>query len=271
MKPAPLVIALSALLCTAAGSVLASQYAARVVTGRFVHPLTRLQRLCDEHSIELIFEPDAFPIEQRHPLIECDYAEEDEINEFAAVLVTELEIYPPRFMAATELRRIVICDRLTRGDAKPGAMVDLSNDTLYFDVLAFGWSPRRERMAIHHELFHIVDYRDDGIIYDDAEWKNLNPSSFQYGEGGKDYLKQLPYPFPAVRTPGFISGYSKSGVEEDKAEIYARLIVRHDYVELRAREDPVIRAKVKMMKSLLIHFSSDMGPQFWDAARRAPR
>ena len=30
------------------------------------------------------------------------------------------------------------------------------------------------RKVIHHEFFHVIDYCDDGLLYEDDGWKSLN-------------------------------------------------------------------------------------------------
>lgn len=48
-----------------------------------------------------------------------------------------------------------------------------------------------------------------------------------------------------------------------KAEVFTSLIVDYAYVQQRANEDPVIRAKVEAMKALLRLFTDEMDVQFW--------
>jgi hypothetical protein len=71
--------------------------------------------------------------------------------------------------------------------------------------------------------------------------------------------------------PGFLNHYSTTGVEEDKAEIFANLIVRTSHLERVILTDPVLDAKVKRMKKMLQDFSSDVDDSFWKLAKELPR
>ena len=70
---------------------------------------------------------------------------------------------------------------------------------------------------------------------------------------------------------GFLNYYSTTGVEEDKAEVFANLIVDPAYVENRIKNDAVLRAKVKMMQKLLRSFCPDVNAAFWKRVRLMKR
>jgi hypothetical protein len=188
----------------------------------------------------------------------------DMVVEYAPLLIEELGIYPRGFVRRTKLHRVVLCTDLRVDEHPRGAAPDFLNHVLYLDVCASVGPIRHRRKCIHHELFHIVDYEDDGVLYDDEEWKRLNPAGFRYGPGGAEYRDVYSFVyFPYEDIPGFLNEYSTYGVEEDKAEVFAALILERDYVEWRLKTDPVIRDKVEFMKDLLLHFSCDMGEEFW--------
>jgi hypothetical protein len=66
------------------------------------------------------------------------------------------------------------------------------------------------------------------------------------------------------RFPGFLNHYSTTGVEEDKAEFFANLMVEPDYVLRRAAEDRVIQAKVLRMRELMADFCDQIEEEFRD-------
>ena len=57
--------------------------------------------------------------------------------------------------------------------------------------------------------------------------------------------------------------YAMSGVEEDKAELFAHMMVEPDLVAGRAKNDSHLRAKVERMRELLEEFSPKMDAAFW--------
>jgi len=127
------------------------------------------------------------------------------------------------------------------------------------------------RSVIHHEFFHIIDYRDDGELYADRRWMDLNPVEFQYGSGGKNAQDDSSASLMTSDRPGFLNSYSRTGVEEDKAEVFANMIVNGGLLAGRASTDPVLRAKMERMKELLAKFCPEIDDTFWEAARRVER
>jgi hypothetical protein len=71
--------------------------------------------------------------------------------------------------------------------------------------------------------------------------------------------------------PGVLNHYSTTAVEEDKAEVFANLIVDSKYVANRAKKDRVLSAKVERMKELLVAFCPEMNDKFWEAAGKMKR
>jgi len=84
----------------------------------------------------------------------------------------------------------------------------------------------------------LIDYHDDGAVYHDRQWAALNP-------------------------PGFLNHYSTTGVEEDKAEMFANLIVDPAHVSRRTKKDRVLKVKAKRMKRLFVAFCPRMNAKFW--------
>ncbi len=71
--------------------------------------------------------------------------------------------------------------------------------------------------------------------------------------------------------PGFLDYYATTGVEEDKAELFANMIVDAAYVAERAKTDRVLRVKVQALKKLLARFCPEVNDAFWTAAAALDR
>jgi len=67
-----------------------------------------------------------------------------------------------------------------------------------------------------------------------------------------------------IRLPSHLTSYATSGVEEDKAEIFAHMMTEYAVIGKRAATDTVIRQKMSLMKTLLVKFCPDMDETFWD-------
>ncbi len=66
--------------------------------------------------------------------------------------------------------------------------------------------------------------------------------------------------------PGFLNHYSTTGVEEDKAEIFANLMVSPDVMRSWANTDKILAAKIQAMHDLLEEFCPELNGEFWSKA-----
>ncbi len=107
--------------------------------------------------------------------------------------------------------------------------------------------------------------------YRDSRWEGLNPTGFRYGTGGVNAQGDAWGSLISDKRPGFLNTYSTTGVEEDKAELFANLIVLGKLLAERAQSDPVLKAKIERMKELLQDFCADIDDQFWIDANKVER
>jgi hypothetical protein len=63
--------------------------------------------------------------------------------------------------------------------------------------------------------------------------------------------------------PGFLNQYSTTAVAEDKAEVFAFMIVEPKYVDAKVQTDPFLKAKVARMRELLADFCPEVHRAFW--------
>jgi hypothetical protein len=225
--------------------------------------------IAQEFGVE-VRDDQRFPVTTHHGLIGGSQAGKGDVDRYRTILETEFLRYPPALIRQIRLRRIVLCRELSFAGQNRSAIPDFEHDTLYFDVVAGGHDRTYQRRAIHHELFHIIDYEDDGELDSDARWAKLNPPTFRYGRGGEHMLSDAWSGVPWDR-PSFLNKYSTSGIEEDKAEIFAYMVTEIGFIEKRAVSDDAIRKKMSAMKVLLSDFCPDMNESFWKRAASVPR
>jgi uncharacterized protein (TIGR02996 family) len=151
------------------------------------------------------------------------------------------------------------------------ALGDPAPRLVYADWLEERGDRRAEYLRLTSRLTDLpAAYRDDGQIYADPGWLALNPPGFRYGRGGWAALGDpARTDDPTDRVPGFLTGYSTASVEEDKAEVFAYLMVHPEYVAGRADRDPVLRAKTARMRALLSAFCPSADARFWETVKRA--
>lgn len=238
------------------------------IQARALDAFGELAKIEKAYDIEILTTNLNFPVKSTYGMIDGIRANRKELESYVKLFVPEFTIYVPIFVTESRLKRIVLCDGLTFAGQRRNAVPDFEHDTLYLDVSRGSYNKAYLRKVLHHEFFHIIDYRDDGSVYEDQGWSSLNPLTFRYGSGGTNAQDQEDSSILTDKIPGFLNYYSTTGVEEDKAEVFANLIVAPAYVKNRMKNDAVLRAKVKMMKELLRKFCPDINDAFWEKATK---
>lgn len=210
----------------------------------------------------------AFPVKCSYGEIGGKDADRDDLDEYIGLFAKEFSFYPPALVKRTKLTTVVLCRDLSFAGQLRSAIPDFEHDTLYLDVSRAKDNKTYQRKVLHHEFFHIIDYEDDGSVYEDKDWAALNPPGFKYGDGGKNAQENRETSVLTDKYPGFLNHYSTTGVEEDKAEIFTHLFVDAAYLDGRSAQDPVLAKKVKAMKHLLAKFCPDMNDEFWRKVRK---
>jgi len=228
----------------------------------------KLRALEGRCSITIEWRSVEFPVETTHGSIDGSHLEVDEFRAYASLFVSEFQVYPPPFVRKCGLQRVVLCKDLAFNGQLRTAVPEFGTNTLYLDGVRGQSAPNYQRTVIHHEFFHMLDYRDDGQLYRDDRWTALNEDGFSYGPGGASVQDDPSQSQFIVSPAGFLTRYSTAGVEEDKAELFAHLIVNPHTVAQRKAKDRILKAKVSMMKTLLNNFSCEMDEDFWSGIRQ---
>lgn len=195
--------------------------------------------------------------------LEADPPELADWISYAHILSTELERYPAQIFARCGVKRIVLCANLQiSGQARTGT-ANFDHLDLYFDVARGRHDRQYVRRVIHHEIFHLIDYTDDGSVYEDPNWSALNLPDFGYGQGGARSQEDGRSSLLDNSLTGFLNKYSMSGVEEDKAELFGFMLVAPDVVNSQVALDHVLARKVTAMRDLLARFCPDADEKIW--------
>ncbi len=230
-----------------------------------------LDSLGKNYGIRIVTASPRFPVEMNTGKIDGSAAAKTEVESYAALFAFEWSFYPPELVRKTRLKSVVFCKDLTFAGQRRTAVPDFEHNVLYLDVVRGRNNDRYKRKVIHHEFFHVIDLRDDDHLYEDERWAKLNPSGFKYGPGGINLQNDPTVTDPKKDTPGFLNRYATSGVEEDKAEVFAHLMVEPKEMADRAAKDKYLRAKIERMKELLSSFTPRAGADFWKKVENAER
>jgi hypothetical protein len=107
----------------------------------------------------------------------------------------------------------------------------------------------------------MLDERMDRL-YGDSEWTRLNQPDFKYGNGGEN-MRTSGVGELSDKVAGILTPYSQASSMEDKAELFAHMIVDGPYVRKRMETDPILTAKVALIKKRLEAYDPGLGPDLW--------
>jgi len=231
----------------------------------------RLGKVAKTYQIAVDYEAPRFPVKTHWGAIEGRKPDRKNLERYTPLFVREFTLLPPALITKTKLKKVVLCEDLAFVGQRRNAAPDWEHDVLYLEVSRGSYAPRYLATVIHHEFFHMVDYRDDGQVYKDDVWAALNDKGFKYGNGGKNWQKDKSTTAFTSKYPGFLTHYGTTGVEEDKAELFAHLIVNPAHVKERCKDDAVLRAKVARMKQLLATFCPEVNEAFWKKVEKVER
>ena len=197
-------------------------------------------------------------------------ADSEQVARYLPLFFSEFNLYPPELVKKSGVTKIVLCKDLKYAGQKRAAYPGLTSGVMCYDVELGAHSEIYQRSSIHHEYFHLIDYRDDRSLYIDRHWDKLNPVGFTYGIGGKNVQEDKTQSLTFDQL-GFMNKYSTQGVEEDKAEIFAYLMTRPELMRQRVKTDSVVASKTRMLKNLLASFSDSVNEEFWKSAAKVER
>jgi hypothetical protein len=219
--------------------------------GRPADALDALQTIAARYGIEVASTEQSVDETIAHAKMRAEFFEKA-----CLLLTSELSVYPQSTLKKSQLRRIVFGSALHINKSKAGGAFSAKGNVMYLSLDQLG-DLNYSRRGFHHELFHCIDYHDDHHQYQDPHWLTLNEPGFAYSEAYKNKHGA------AVTRVGFMTNYAMSAVWEDKAELYAHMIVHNSAVQQFAQNDNFLRRKVERMTELLQTFSPNYDANFW--------
>ena len=185
---------------------------------------------------------------------------------FATVVAQVMKEYPREFVGKLRLWKFELTEAPIVAGATWIGVADPDNATVHVNITTPVNGPDDWRIALHHELFHLVDQQDDGITAKDLAWRKLNRAGFLY-TANKDVPCEPITSANGPPVPGFVNAYATSGEEEDKAVTFANMMVYLPVLEERAAHDAVLAAKIERVRQMMRAFVPAMNDAFWDALR----
>lgn len=222
------------------------------------------------YGLTVEFGDPSFPVKTTHGDISGERAVRRELATYVPVFVEEFSRYPADFVKKTGLRRIVLCKNLAFAGDFRASIPDYDHTVMYYDAVRGAYSEEYQRATVHHEFFHMIDWKDDRAVYEDEAWARLNRSGFEYGSKHVRGVDRSMWGRLDENLEGFLNRYSMTGVQEDKAEIFCYMILKPELIEQRVKTDAILAAKVEAMRKLAAAYSESMDEAFWASAVTQP-
>lgn len=179
----------------------------------------------------------------------------------------EFQKYPKNFIKKTALKGILFVKKLSINGQYRTAIPDYYKEFLIYDFLRGDHHKRYQKHVIHHEYYHMIEQEiNKNPYFKDPAWNRLNQKGFKYGHGGASVqhkTNQYSYTHPQK---GFVNLYSMSGLEEDKAEMFATLFIKREYQQLKkwGKKDKILHQKELYMKGFLRKLDSGFYKGYWN-------
>lgn len=180
-------------------------------------------------------------------------AKDDQILKNAIFLfVQEISLYSKDFFRNAHFQDIYFVHKLFYNKKPVDGLFSQSTNYIFYDYFRGNSNTQKVRHNIHHEIYHMIGSKHPFWKEHDAAWKALNHAGFSYNE---KYSPHEPNPinFYAPPEPGFITDYAMSSPEEDRAEVFACMMVPEELRVMNkwAQKDDSLFKKVEMMKQFL--------------------
>ncbi len=192
--------------------------------------------------------------------------DKDALAKYVDIFYMEFNRYPQDFIKNTGLKKIAFVKNLSVIGQNRAAMPLPKIKTVFYDIYLGNDDKEYQQEVIHHEFYHLIEANINGdSYYKDPVWAKFNNPNFRYGSGGASAYDNPEQYTNKVPESGFISTYSTYGLEEDKAEIFANLMVPKLYKEMHSKiaNDAILNKKVNYMKDFLSKYSEHMNEDFW--------
>ena len=201
---------------------------------------------------------------------------ENDINFYLPLLVLELSLYPKNFFKKINLKNITLSNNIVFHSGNyenyRAGLPDYEENTL---SLVFSCKERNIkyiRNVIHHELFHYFYFMYVGPFEDkDDLWEMFNPKGFEYSMKSELWSQKEILSGDYQDYDSFVSYFSKTKLEEDKAEVFSYMVTSgNDVKDLLKREGVIgkfLYIRQLMEKFDEKYFKQKMG-DFWNKVVR---
>lgn len=170
----------------------------------------------------------------------CGAMSNDASRSTGNVIADQISRLPDSSMKRLGLKYVILCSRAEAAGRRIGG---IPVPPLHLLMLNVGGSTPDDAYLRHiflHELYHLIEFRFNA--FQDDEWQQ------RFGTGyANEYGVVTQRTTPGSGKPGFLNGYSESFPHEERAELFASLLLDPGEIpaHIQATNDGVLREKAR--------------------------
>ncbi len=172
----------------------------------------------DKYGINILYGDDSY-----EAVIKVNaFVQEDEYEIYKNILEigNALKKYPDSFFVNNKLT-IVLLDNFANNNIALASRNKLDEFKIYIS------NTKNFERSLHHEMYHIYEYKtnvDKNNVF--VNWNKFNPENFTYTADTKTLDDKYIYKISSdLDDTYFVTKYSKTSEKEDRAEIFAEIMI----------------------------------------------
>jgi len=168
----------------------------------------------------------------------CGAMSRDESRSAGRIITTALLKLPDASLRKLRLRYVILCSRAMAAGQRIGGIPVPPLDLLMLDVGESGSNTLHLQHGFLHELYHLIEFRFN--TYQDTEWQKRFGAGYANSYDGR--MAQSPI---GSGKRGFLNAYAETYPHEERAELFASLLLSPAEVvaHIKATNDQLLKEK----------------------------
>ena len=214
----------------------------------------------DKYDVRIVGAAAKFSAGDFPSTIDGEPLKEQQLLDALPLLLKELDRYPVEAIKSAGIHKIVLCGTLLISKQSEGGLADFASSTVYLSLPDWDVDGSTLPRSLDHEIFHFIDNTTHSTDDTDVQWSRLNSKDFTYGKGGMTAVGEMASTEMTDKWPGFVTPYCRSAPAEDKAETFACMMTAADAMVERSKTDPIVAAKVKLIRKRCAALCPELKP-----------
>jgi hypothetical protein len=168
------------------------------------------------------------------------------------LFIREISLYPKNFFRYAHCQDIYFVAKLFYKQKPADGLFSEGTNYIFYDYSRRSDNTQKIRHYIHHELYHLIGSKHPFWKEHGPAWQALNRSGFSYNKKSNPHERN-PINFYAPPEPGFITDYAMASAEEDRAEVFACMMIPEErsLMDRWAQKDKILFKKSEMINEFL--------------------